>query len=77
MESDINTLEKKYWVTCSLEKENEKNNYEKKESVSNVTALIISEITRKFPELQNCSETKFIALQETISKIIKDRIIFN
>lgn len=64
----ITVLPKSYWTSLSSAKPNLSNT--KKESVSNVTALIVSALTETFPELAKCPEGKFISYQEKVTKII-------
>lgn len=64
----ITVLPKSYWTSLSSAKQNLSNT--KKESVSNVTALIVSALTETFPELAKCPEGKFISYQEKVTKII-------
>lgn len=64
----ITVLPKSYWTSLSSAKPNLSNT--KKESISNVTALIVSALTETFPELAKCPEGKFISYQEKVTKII-------
>ncbi|MDO5766729.1 MAG: hypothetical protein Q4P83_03840 [Spirochaetales bacterium] len=65
---NISVLPQKYWLTPG--KEENKKDYSKKESVTNVTALIISALTEIFPELAKCPENKFINFQDKVSRIL-------
>lgn len=76
-EINVSVLPRKYWTSYNLEKPRAISVGKKKDIAGNLTALIISEMIRKFPELQNCSENKFISFQENITKIIRSGINVN
>lgn len=67
----IETLERKYWISPVYE---EKKQTEIKENpkVSNTVALIVSSLTKNFPELNYSSDNKFINFQSEITKIISE-----
>ena len=65
---NISVLPQKYWLTSG--KVDNKKDYTKKETVTNVTALIISALTETFPELAKCPENKFINFQDKVSRIL-------
>ena len=68
IKENISVLPQKYWLTPG--KEEHKKEDSKKESVTNVTALIISVLTETFPELAKCPEDKFINFQDKLSRIL-------
>lgn len=72
IKNEINVLPQKYWL--SFETKHNKNNFSKKYSAGNITALIISELTELFPELETCSESKFINFQDRITKILAQHL---
>lgn len=68
-EAIIETLERKYWI-FPVSEEKKQTEIKENPKVSNTVALIVSSLTKHFPELNYSSDNKFINFQNEITKII-------
>lgn len=70
MENLQNTtvLEKNYWI--SLEKQKPIKKQEKGDTRENIVALIVDAMNKRFPEMLQVSDMKFMCFQEDLMQII-------
>ncbi len=70
MENLQNTtvLDKNYWI--SLEKQKPIKKQEKSDTRENIVALIVDAMNKRFPEMLQVSDMKFMCFQEDLMKII-------
>lgn len=70
----ISALPRNQWICPGSIKETKKDRTKMDKDRSNLISLITTCITESFPELENCSETKFIRFQEKLKVIIQKNI---
>lgn len=71
--SNINVLPRNMWINCQKKNETPSAQNTTTDPANNTTALIVSVISKYFPELETYPENKFIRFQEEIAKILRKR----